>query len=99
MHPPAQPLAQRTERTFQSLTYQSHEPAHEPGSERHAVALIVERGIDVGLAGVGETMVAPRCAPAVAHNETLVGSIADHGRGVATADGVGLERIQLAMGC
>src|SRR5262245_56988730 len=72
--------------------------SHATGSERYAVALIEDARIDVGLAGVGETAVSPGCAPAVAYDEATVGGVADDGNGVTAADGVGLERVQFALG-
>jgi hypothetical protein len=44
-------------------------------------------------------MISPGRSPAIAHDETTVGSVAHDARGVATADRVGLEGIQLALGC
>src|ERR1700752_2573684 len=95
MHPPAPSLAPRTESTFQPLAY----PITESSSERHAIALIVERGVDVGLAGVREAAVSPGRAPAIADDETPVRSVADCGNSVAATNGIGLEGIQHAMSC
>src|SRR5262249_18052104 len=72
--------------------------SHGRCSERHAVALIEEARIDIGLAGVGETTISPGRAPAVADDEATVGGVADDGDGVAAADGVGLEHVQFALG-
>ena len=66
--------------------------------ERHAIALIDERGIDIGLASIGKTMVTPSRAAAIAHDETIVRSVANDSGRVAAANRVGLEGIELALG-
>src|SRR5262245_1291394 len=74
---------------------------HIPSSRRshgHAVAFIEKCGRDVHLTGISKTLVAPTRSPAVANNEAAIGAIADKTDGVASANCVGLESIQQAMG-
>src|SRR5437879_13190506 len=55
-------------------------------SERHAVTLVEESGIDIGLAGIGKTLVAPSCTPTVADDEAAVGGISDTADAMAAAN-------------
>jgi len=91
MHPQRSSARNGTRSTFQPLFSLSYDL----GSDRHAIALIEESGVDVGLTGVAETMVAPGRAPAIAHDETFVRGVADNGDGVSATDGGGLEGVQL----
>src|SRR5436309_6600762 len=67
-------------------------------SNRHTVALVEECRVDIGFAGVAETLVAPGGAPAVADDDASVGPIADCRDGVAAANRVGLEIVEQAPG-
>src|SRR2546430_17381707 len=46
-----------------------------PASERHAVTLVEESGIDIGLAGIGKSLVAASCTPTAADDEAAVAGI------------------------
>lgn len=96
MHPPAQMFGPRTKRNFlHSRLFLSDEL----GSERYTITFVEERGSDVRFTGIAVPLVTPGCTPAIAYNETLVSTVANNGDSMAAAHRVGLEGIQLALGC
>src|SRR5262249_26853556 len=63
-----------------------------------AVGFVEEAGVDVGLAGVAETGVAPGGSPAVADDEATVRAIADDADRVAAGLRAGLVGIEQPLG-
>src|ERR1700730_4558713 len=67
--------------------------------DRHPIAFIEKRGLYIRLAGVGKAVVPPAGAPAIPENEAVLLRVTDDTNRMSAAHGVGLEGIEVAVGC